>query len=80
MRFSHQYRMHALLCQHVTDRNPDPNLSPNSLYRQNSLFPVGGDITRFHCIDGTPIYVTLAERSKANLDLWNLFIAIVSLC
>ena len=32
----------------------------------------------FQYIDGTPIYLTLAERSKVNLDLWNLFIAIVS--
>ena len=32
----------------------------------------------YYVIDGTPIRVTLAERSKANLDLWNLFIVIVS--
>ena len=30
-------------------------------------------------IYGTPIWETLAERSKVNLDLWNLFIAIVTL-
>ena len=30
-------------------------------------------------IDGTTIWVTLAEKAKVNLDLWNLFIAIVSL-
>ena len=30
-------------------------------------------------IDGTPIQETLDERSKVNLDLCNLFTAIVSL-
>ena len=30
-------------------------------------------------IYGTPIRAALAERSKVNLDLWNLFIAIVAL-
>ena len=35
--------------------------------------------TRFKYINGTPIRVTLAERSKVNLDLWNLFMVIVSL-
>ena len=30
-------------------------------------------------IDGTSICATLAERSKVNLDLWNLLIVIVSL-
>ena len=30
-------------------------------------------------IEGTTIWVALAERSKVNLDLWNLFIAIVTL-
>ena len=33
----------------------------------------------FKYIDGTTIWATLAERAKVNLDLWNLFIAIVSL-
>ena len=28
----------------------------------------------FKYVDGTPIWVTLAEMSKVNLDLWNLFI------
>ena len=28
---------------------------------------------------GLPIWATLAEKLKVNLDLWNLFIAIVSL-
>ena len=32
----------------------------------------------FWSVDGTPIWVTLAEKLKVNLDLWNLFIAIVS--
>ena len=32
----------------------------------------------FWCVDGTPIRATLAEMLKVNLDLWNLFIAIVS--
>ena len=32
----------------------------------------------FWYIDGTPIWATLAEGSKVNLDLWNLFIVIVS--
>ena len=35
--------------------------------------------TMFKYIDGTTIWATLAERAKVNLDLWNLFIAIVSL-
>ena len=30
------------------------------------------------CFDGTPIWATLADKLKVNLDLWNLFIAIVS--
>ena len=30
------------------------------------------------CVDGTPIWGTLAKKLKVNLDLWNLFIAIVS--
>ena len=30
----------------------------------------------FEYINGTPIRETLAERSKFNLDLWNLFIDI----
>ena len=34
--------------------------------------------TIFWCVDGTPIWATLAEKWKVNLDLWNLFIAIVS--
>ena len=34
--------------------------------------------TMFWCVDGTPIWATLAEKLKVNLDLWNLFIAIVS--
>ena len=38
--FSHQKRMFILLCQHVTDINPALDLSPNSFYRQNSLFPM----------------------------------------
>ena len=25
-------------------------------------------------VDGTPIWATLAEKLKVNLDLWNLFI------
>ena len=33
----------------------------------------------FMYIDGTPIMSDLAERSKFNLELWNLFIAIISL-
>ena len=33
----------------------------------------------FKNIDGTTIWATLAERAKFNLDLWNLFTAIVSL-
>ena len=35
----------------------------------------------FEYIDGTPIRATInfAERLKVNLDLWNLFIGIVSL-
>ena len=33
----------------------------------------------FSYIDRTPICETLAERSKVNLEFWNLFIAIVSL-
>ena len=33
--------------------------------------------TMFKYIDGTPIRVTLAERSKVNLNIWNLFIVIV---
>ena len=36
--FSHQKRMCIILCRHVTDINPALDLSPNSLYRQNSLF------------------------------------------
>ena len=32
--------MRVLLNQHVTDRNPDLDLSPNSLYRQNSLLAI----------------------------------------
>ena len=31
------------------------------------------------CVDGTPIWATLAEKLKVKLDLWNLSIAIVSL-
>ena len=34
--------------------------------------------TMFWCVDGTPIWAPLAEKLKVNLDLWNLFIAIVS--
>ena len=34
--------------------------------------------TMFWCVDGTPIWAALAEKLKVNLDLWNLFIAIVS--
>ena len=34
--------------------------------------------TMFWCVDGTPIWATLAEKLKVNLDFWNLFIAIVS--
>ena len=30
-------------------------------------------------IDGTPIRAALAERSKVNFDIWNLYIAIVTL-
>ena len=41
-------------------------------------WPVVSEKVMFQYIDGTPIYLTLAERSKVNLDLWNLFIAIVS--
>ena len=33
----------------------------------------------FEYIDENPIWVTSAERSKVNLDLWDLFIAIVPL-
>ena len=33
--------------------------------------------TMFWSVDGTPIWATLAEKLKVNLDLWNLFIAIV---
>ena len=33
----------------------------------------------FSYIDGAPTGVALAERSKVNLDLWNLVIAIGSL-
>ena len=33
----------------------------------------------FKYIDGTPIWEILADRSKVNLDFWNLFIAIVTL-
>ena len=33
----------------------------------------------FKYIDGTPIWETMAERSKVNLNLWILFIAIVTL-
>ena len=32
----------------------------------------------FQYVDGTPICAKLAEKLKVNLDLWNLFIAIVS--
>ena len=32
----------------------------------------------FWYVDGTPIWATLADKLKVNLDLWNLFIAIVS--
>ena len=28
----------------------------------------------FKFVDGTPVWATLAERSKVNLELWNLFI------
>ena len=35
--------------------------------------------TMFKCVDGTPIWATFAEKLKVNLDLWNLFKAIVSL-
>ena len=35
--------------------------------------------TMFNYIDGTIIWATLVEKTKVNLDLWNLFIAIVSL-
>ena len=35
--------------------------------------------TLFKYIDGNPIRVTSSERSKVNLDLWDLFIAIVPL-
>ena len=35
--------------------------------------------TMFKYIDWTPKWATKAERSKVNLDLLNLFIAIVSL-
>ena len=35
--------------------------------------------TLFYCVGGTPIWATLAEKLKVNLDLWNLFKAIVSL-
>ena len=33
----------------------------------------------FKYIYGDPIWVTSSERSKVNLDLWDLFIAIVPL-
>ena len=46
MRFSHQKRMRVLLCQHVTDRNPDLELVTPPKFP----FPIGGDITRFYCI------------------------------
>ena len=35
--------------------------------------------TKFYYIDGTIVWATSAEMAKVNLDLWNLFIAIVSL-
>ena len=43
------------------------NLSSNGL--------VVSEETMFWCVEGTPIWATLAEKLKVNLDLWNLFIA-----
>ena len=34
--------------------------------------------TMLQYIVGTPIWATLAERSKVNLDLWNLCVVIIS--
>ena len=45
----------------------------------DSIGLVVSEKTMFKYVDGTPIWATFAERSKVNLDLWNLFIAIVSL-
>ena len=42
-------------------------------------WPLVSEKTIFKYIDGTTIRGNLAERSKVNLDLWSLFIAIVSL-
>ena len=33
----------------------------------------------YTCVDGNPISVASGERSKVNLDLWDLFMVIVSL-
>ena len=40
----------------------------------SSIGLVVSEKTMFKYVDGTPIWATLAERSKVNLDLWNLFI------
>ena len=44
----------------------------------SSIVPVISEKNYILNIDGTPIYANLAEKSTINLDLWNLFIAIIS--
>ena len=61
--------MRVLLCQHVTDRIPDLDLSPNSLYRHNNHFPVGGNITRFYCTVKPLQKLPLSKRPKIGFQV-----------